>query len=85
LEFLGSWLFGFEKPVLGVVFPWISLDSLVRIESYQWVTRENRRRIFLRASPSAFGAPERKAVGEAMRRSKIRHKASLTWILIFCI
>jgi hypothetical protein len=28
LEFLGSWLFGFEKPVFGVVFPWISLDFL---------------------------------------------------------
>jgi hypothetical protein len=27
-----------------VGFPWISLDSLVRIETYQWVTRDFRRK-----------------------------------------
>jgi hypothetical protein len=26
----------------GVGIPWISLDSLVRIETFQWVTRESR-------------------------------------------
>ena len=40
--FLGSalWL---QKPlVLRVGKAWISLDSLVRIETYQWVTRDFR-------------------------------------------
>jgi hypothetical protein len=32
-----------------VGFPWISLDSLVRIETYQWVTRDNRAKVFLDA------------------------------------
>jgi hypothetical protein len=27
-------------------FPWISLDSLVRIETYQWVTRDFQERFF---------------------------------------
>jgi hypothetical protein len=30
-----------------VGFIWISLDSLVRIETFQWVTREFRRKNFL--------------------------------------
>jgi hypothetical protein len=36
---------------LGVVKAWISLDSLVRIETYQWVTGDFQRKIF----PRAFG------------------------------
>jgi hypothetical protein len=43
--------FGFSWPLavslrkpqlLNVGFPWISLDSLVRNETYQWVTRDFR-------------------------------------------
>src|SRR5580704_11294791 len=34
-----------QKTRLG--FPWISLDSLVRIETFQWVTRHSPRRKFL--------------------------------------
>ena len=34
-------------PDCGVGFPWISLDSLARIETYQWVTRVFSRRFFL--------------------------------------
>jgi hypothetical protein len=34
-----------------VGFIWISLDSLVRIETFQWVTREFRRKNFLLAFP----------------------------------
>ena len=50
LGFLGAWLFGFENPrkrgldFLG--FPWI-LSS--EIETYQWVTRDFRGKIFHRA------------------------------------
>jgi hypothetical protein len=32
---------------MGVVFAWISLDSLVRIETYQWVMRDKARKSFL--------------------------------------
>jgi hypothetical protein len=42
--------FAEKDPDYGVGFPWISLDSLVRIETYQWVTRDKSRRIF----PPAF-------------------------------
>ena len=42
---LPIWL---RKPrFMTVGFPWISLDSLVRIETYQWVTRDFPRKIFL--------------------------------------
>jgi hypothetical protein len=48
-----------------VGFPWISLDSLVRIETYQWVTRDFQLKIF----PRAF------VVGKRHRNGgpKIRH------------
>jgi hypothetical protein len=42
---------------MGVGFPWISLDFLVRIVTYQWVTRLLAGRIFL-ASFSGEDAPE---------------------------
>jgi hypothetical protein len=32
---------------LGVGKAWISLDSLVRIETFQWVARVSERKIFL--------------------------------------
>ena len=47
-----------KPPLMRVGFPWISLDSLVRIETYQWVTRYKWRKIFSRAFPpglSDFG------------------------------
>jgi hypothetical protein len=37
-----------ESVISGVGFVWISLDSLVRIETYQWVMRENRGIFFSR-------------------------------------
>ena len=37
-------------------FPWISLDSLVRIETYQWFTRHPRDSFFHSASSLASGA-----------------------------
>jgi hypothetical protein len=39
-----SWIAGFG-------FPWISLDSLVRIGSFQWVTGVPRREVFSSSSP----------------------------------
>jgi hypothetical protein len=35
--------------VFAIGFPWISLDFLVRIDIYQWVTRDSQERIFSRA------------------------------------
>jgi hypothetical protein len=34
-------------PLIGVGFPWISLDSLVRIEPFQWVSGLKRGNFFL--------------------------------------
>ena len=57
---IGSGSFGLSWPLAvlvrkssfrGVGFPWISLDSLVRNETYQWVTRDFRQKIFRRAFP----------------------------------
>jgi hypothetical protein len=50
-----------------VGFPLISLDSLVRIETYQWVTRHKPTKIFSRRL-RAFEAPEREPAAEAERR-----------------
>jgi hypothetical protein len=46
LGFLGPALFRCKHPTKE---GWISLDFLVRIEIYQWVTRKNRRTFFLGA------------------------------------
>jgi hypothetical protein len=35
-----------KTPILRVGIPWISLDSLVRIETFQWVTRIKSGRFF---------------------------------------
>jgi hypothetical protein len=52
LRFGFSWLVAvsLRRPaIMSVGFPWISLDSLVRIETYQWVTRHKARKFFLGA------------------------------------
>jgi hypothetical protein len=38
--------FAEKSSFMKVGFPWISLDSLVRIETYQWVMRDKSRKIF---------------------------------------
>jgi Multicopper oxidase len=38
-----------KTPIMRVGFSWISLDSLVRIQTYQWVTKDFPRKIFPRA------------------------------------
>jgi hypothetical protein len=54
-----------KPPIMRVGFPWISLDSLVRIETYQWVTRDFQQKFF----PRAFVV----AKGLSKRRPTIRH------------
>jgi hypothetical protein len=67
-----------------VGFPWISLDSLVRIEAFQWVTRVEARKLFnSRLLPGVRSAGTGAWV-EAMRKRRIVHGASLPWFLIFC-
>jgi hypothetical protein len=48
--FLARRRFAAKTPIMRVGFPWISLDSLVRIETYQWVARKKARSVF----PPAF-------------------------------
>jgi hypothetical protein len=52
-----SWLAALSlrrPPLMSLGFSWISLDSLVRIETYQWVTRHKAEKLFSRASCLAF-------------------------------
>ena len=59
-------------------FVWISLDSLARNETYQWVMREKPRKVF----PVAFSAGTAPAIWHA--KGRIAHTVSLLRILIFC-
>jgi hypothetical protein len=47
--FLARGRFAAKAPFMRVGFPWISLDSLVRIETFQWVTRLEAGKLFSRA------------------------------------
>jgi hypothetical protein len=83
-----SWLVAVSlrrPPIMRVGFPWISLDFLVRIETYQWVARHEARTIFIapfRAVSSAgtVAGP----VVRWLRNGRIVHGASLTKFLIRC-
>jgi len=49
LDFLGPWPLRREAPpFIAVGLSWISLDSLVRIKTYQWVTRHKAGKSFSR-------------------------------------
>jgi hypothetical protein len=54
-----------------VGFIWISLDSLARNETYQWVMRKNRAKVFLGLLPLALEAPERAPHDFGLRKSGI--------------
>jgi hypothetical protein len=47
-----------NPPAMEVGFVWISLDSLVRIETYQWVAREKPQKFFSVAFSLALAAPQ---------------------------
>jgi hypothetical protein len=71
-----------KSPNTPIGFAWISLDSLVRIETYQWVTMDFRKGIFL----SPFPKMNKDGMGDGvleMRKRRIAHEVSLTQILIF--
>jgi hypothetical protein len=62
------------KPtVTGIGFPWISLDSLVRIETYQWVTRIKAEKFF----PTAFVAA--KEPSRRLTRDLAREREDCSW------
>jgi hypothetical protein len=69
---------------MSIGFPWISLDSLVRIVTYQWVARTFRGTIFLsslspRGRPAATGS-----VRSPCGKRRIVHGRSLIDFPIFC-
>jgi hypothetical protein len=83
-----------KAPLLGIGFVWISLDSLVRIETFQWDARDKSRKVFyapfavLLASSRREGAAlnTRKRARLVMRRayrpfglSAIICRASRVW------
>ena len=75
--FLACGLSAWKTPILSLGFVWISLDSLVRNETYQWVTRNKPRKIFsCRFSPwRSKRRNERHDLG--LRKGRIAHAASL--------
>ena len=74
-DFLARGCFALKTQIKRVGFPWISLDSLVRIETYQCVTRDFRSKVFsCRFCPLALEAPEGKAAEEAMRKRRRVHR-----------
>jgi hypothetical protein len=86
LGFLGPRLFRFENPdfrgCISLGFPWILSSESRLINGLRWIFAE---KFFVAFLPlGAFEAMERKAAGEAMRKRRRVHRASLTRILIFC-
>ena len=57
---------------------WISLDSLARIETFQWVTRLKALKFFSLAFPGVERRRNGKLGVEAMRKRTIIHRVSLT-------
>jgi hypothetical protein len=58
-----------KPPIIGVGKAWISLDSLVRIETYQWVTQLFPASLFLPAFVVVKEPSERLAPDLAWRRN----------------
>jgi hypothetical protein len=52
-----------RPPIMRVGFPWISLDSLVRIETFQWVTRLSAGRIYRAPFPWRYESATTGACG----------------------
>jgi hypothetical protein len=69
---------------MGVGFPWISLDSLARIETYQWVTPHKRAKLFLGALSPGIRRAGMGPGGLGLKMSGIAHRESLPLFLIFC-
>jgi hypothetical protein len=72
--------FAAKAQLMRVGFSWVSLDSLVRIETYQWVTRLEAGKTFffpgVRSAGTGASVPR-------MRRRRIVHRASLNLVSDF--
>jgi hypothetical protein len=73
-----------KPPLMRVGFPWISLDSLVRIETYQWVTRKKRRKFFPLAFPSCTSRAGTEPAVLAYGSAGVGHGRKLSQFLLFC-
>jgi hypothetical protein len=66
-----------RRPLIAKVgFPWISLDSLVRIDTFQWVTRLEAGKLFSQPFSWRSKRPVRGHVVEAMRKRRFVHGGS---------
>jgi hypothetical protein len=73
-----------DGPKTRVGFPWISLDSLVRIETFQWVTADFWQKKIARAL-LPLGRRRRGRSGiHTMQKCSMAHRASLAHFLHFC-
>jgi hypothetical protein len=63
---------------------WISLDSLVRIETFQWVTPDFWRKKISRDLCRRGGGAGTGAGILTMQKRSLAHRASLTHFLLFC-
>src|SRR5690349_9203996 len=81
--FLGSRRFAKETPDYRVGFPWISLDSLVRIVTYQRVTRDKRDKIFSRGFSALLGLRGGKSP-PCIGNGRFGHPAILSQFVISC-
>jgi hypothetical protein len=72
-----------RKPqFLSVGLSWISLDSLVRIETFQWVARVSERKIFL--GPLSVDEPPVREPAVFHAEAGFLHKRRLVHFLTFC-
>jgi hypothetical protein len=80
LDFLGSWLFCSESPP---DVDWIVLDFLVRIETYQWVTRHKVGKYLSLAFPLTSGGAGTGACGRGHAEAQDWSWAKLTLVSDF--
>jgi hypothetical protein len=69
--FLAPGRFGSEGPPHEVGLSWICLDSLVRIETFQWITRLEAGKLFSQPFSVALEAPEREPAVLACGRAQL--------------
>jgi hypothetical protein len=73
-----------KPPLMAVGFSWISLDSLVRIETFQRVTRLEAEKSFSSRFFHGVRSAPTGACALGIRKRRLVHGASLPQFLIFC-
>ncbi len=82
--FLNGGHFAAKPKFMAIGFPWISLDSLVRIKTYQWVTREKRSEDFSRRFCHSVRSPHDVRLRSRHSEGRIAHEESLAGFRLFC-